>query len=77
MIIAGCSPQQKEGEDNDQTSKIKAIETEKTPEVTVMELQPSTFSHEIVSNGKATARAKVDVNFQTQGIITAIYVRNG
>ena len=42
-----------------------------------MELQPSTFSHEIVSNGKATAREKVDVNFQTQGIITNIYVRNG
>ncbi|MDE6478624.1 MAG: efflux RND transporter periplasmic adaptor subunit [Muribaculaceae bacterium] len=77
ILVSGCSPQSKEGEGKDHASKVKAIETEKTSEVTVMELQPSTFYHEIVSNGKATARAKVDVNFQTQGIITAIYVRNG
>lgn len=77
LMIAGCSPQSKEGESKEHASEVKAVETEKTPEVKVMELQPTVFSHEIVSNGKATAREKVDVNFQTQGIITAIHVRNG
>lgn len=77
ILAAGCSPQYKKEDGKEHASKVKTIETEKTPEVTAIELQPSTFSHEIVSNGKATAREKVDVNFQTQGIITAIYVRNG
>ena len=77
ILIAGCSHQSKEGEENEHTSKVKAIETDKTPEVTLLELKPSVFSHEIVSNGKVTAREKVDVNFQTQGIISNIYVHNG
>ncbi|MDE5998171.1 MAG: efflux RND transporter periplasmic adaptor subunit [Muribaculaceae bacterium] len=77
ILTGGCSSQSKEGEEKQHTSNVKAIETDKTPEVTVMELKPSVFSHEIVSNGKVTAREKVDVNFQTQGIISNIYVRNG
>ncbi|WP_301747052.1 efflux RND transporter periplasmic adaptor subunit, partial [uncultured Duncaniella sp.] len=51
--------------------------TDRIAEVTVAELQPSVFNHEIVSNGRLTAREKVDVNFQTPGLISAIYVRNG
>lgn len=51
--------------------------TDKIAEVTVMELQPSVFNHEIVSNGRLSARDKVDVNFQTSGLISDIYVRNG
>ena len=42
-----------------------------------MELQPTVFSHEIVSNGRLAAKEKVDVNFQTPGLISDIYVRNG
>lgn len=42
-----------------------------------MELQPTVFNHEIVSNGHVSAREKVDVNFQTPGLISAIHVRNG
>ena len=76
ILTAGCTNADKatnEKADKDHT----VFPAEKTAEVTVMELQPTTFCHEIVSNGKATAREKVDVNFQTQGIITAIFVRNG
>lgn len=77
ILLAGCSSQSKKEDEKEHVSNVKAIEAEKTPEVTVMELKPSVFSHEIVSNGKVTAREKVDVNFQTQGIISNVYVRNG
>lgn len=50
---------------------------DKIAEVTVMELEPSVFCHDIAGNGRLTANEKVDVNFQTQGVISAIYVRNG
>lgn len=46
-------------------------------EVTVMDLEPSLFSHDIASNGRLTANEKVDVYFQNRGIISDIYVRNG
>ncbi|MDE7420200.1 MAG: efflux RND transporter periplasmic adaptor subunit [Muribaculaceae bacterium] len=77
IMIASCSPQSKETEEKPLSAKVVMSETDKMPEVTVMELKPSVFSHEIVSNGKVTAREKVDVNFQTQGIISNIFVRNG
>ncbi|MDE6290919.1 MAG: efflux RND transporter periplasmic adaptor subunit [Muribaculaceae bacterium] len=76
ILTSGCSNTDK-ATGKETAKEHIALPAEKTAEVTVMELQPSTFSHEIVSNGKATAREKVDVNFQTQGIITNIYVRNG
>ncbi len=77
IILAGCAPQTKDSEEKPMSAKVVMSETDKIPEVTVMELKPSVFSHEIVSNGKVTAREKVDVNFQTQGIISNIFVRNG
>lgn len=77
IMAAGCSTHTKEGEDKEHSSKTVTPETDRIPEVTVMELKPSVFNHEIVSNGKVTAREKVDVNFQTQGIISNIFVRNG
>ncbi len=77
IIIAGCSSQPKESDETPLSAKVVMSETDKIAEVTVMELKPSVFSHEIVSNGKVSAREKVDVNFQTQGIISNIFVRNG
>lgn len=65
--------------DNGADDKAVVSETtaDKIAEVTVMELQPSVFSHQIVSNGKLAAKEKVDVNFQNQGLISAIFVKNG
>ncbi|MCM1139682.1 MAG: efflux RND transporter periplasmic adaptor subunit [Muribaculum sp.] len=66
--------------DNDAVADKEVISeasANKVAEVTVRELQPTVFSHEIVSNGRLTAIEKVDVNFQTPGLIAAIYVKNG
>lgn len=78
ILAEGCSRSDNDsGKDSAKDKEHTALPVEKTAEVTAIELHPSTFSHEIVSNGKVTAREKVDVNFLTQGIITAIHVRNG
>ncbi len=47
------------------------------PVVTVMELQPANFYHEIVSNGRLSSARKVDVNFDRTETISEIMVRNG
>ncbi len=77
VLAAGCSSQPKETVEKPKSAKIVMSDADKIPEVTVMELKPTVFSHEIVSNGKVSAREKVDVNFHTQGIISNIFVRNG
>lgn len=76
LFLVACSS--KESEKPQSVNSTDSIQvTDKIAEVTVMELQPTVFSHEIVSNGHVTAREKVDVSFQSSGIISAIYVRNG
>ena len=76
-LLSSCSSG--DGSDKNETASNEATvtETDKIAEVTVMELQPTVFNHEIVSNGRVSAREKVDVNFQTPGLISAIHVRNG
>lgn len=77
-MLSSCTV--KSGKDSDgEDISSRAIDsvTNKIAEVTVVELQPTVFSHEIVSNGHLAAREKVDVNFQTSGLISAIYVKNG
>lgn len=50
---------------------------DKIPIVTVMELQPANFYHEIVSNGRLSSARKVDVNFDRTEVIAEVLVHNG
>lgn len=71
---AGCT------HGKEKTEKEKSVETalpQVTNEVTVMTLRPTVFTHELVSNGKLSARRYVDLRFQTAEPIAKIYVRNG
>lgn len=77
ILASGCSKKDSEESSDSRNTTTTAASADKTAEVTAMRLAPSMFSHEIVSNGKAKAREKVDVNFQTPGLISAIYVKNG
>ena len=45
--------------------------------VKTVRLEPSTFYHELISNGKIYSRVKAIVPFKTSGIITEIKVING
>lgn len=79
LAVAACTNSDAEKEKGNTTDNPVATEiaSDKIAEVTVMELQPSVFSHEIISNGRLTAKEKVDINFQNPGLISAIYVKNG
>lgn len=79
FIIASCSSSTKEEREwtEGSATELAMPPDDKIAEVTVMKLQPSVFVHEIVSNGHASAREKIDIYFPTTGVIDAIYVRNG
>lgn len=77
-LLPSCATKSDRDTDSAMTSSIATDSvTDRIAEVTVMELHPTVFNHEIVSNGRLSARDKVDVNFQSPGLISAIYVRNG
>ena len=46
-------------------------------EVAVQILKKRDFNHELVSNGKISARGKADLRFETGEVIAHIYVKNG
>jgi RND family efflux transporter MFP subunit len=45
--------------------------------VKTVKLEPSTFYHELISNGKAYSSEKVVVPFKVNGIIKELYIQNG
>ncbi len=45
--------------------------------VKTIKLEPSTFYHELISNGKAWSSEKAVVPFRVNGIIKEIYIQNG
>ena len=45
--------------------------------VKTIRLEPSTFYHELISNGKAWSSEKAVVPFKVNGIISELYVKNG
>ena len=71
------------GEKKDDTSgkEKEGVETvlpSQVNEVTVMMLKKTTFSHELVSNGKVTASQYADLSFRvTSEPVAHIYVKNG
>lgn len=76
-FLSSCSSTHEEKKHESDEAATASSETDRIAEVSVMELQPTMFNHEIVSNGRISAREKVDVNFRSSGLIAAIYVRNG
>lgn len=69
-----CSQEKKDAEEE---KSVETVLPQSNNEVTVMTLQPSLFTHELISNGKLTARNYVDLRFQTAERVARIYVRNG
>jgi len=55
---------------------VLTVEPEPT-EVETMVLAPTVFQKELNANGKLAAVQKADLKFQVQGIIRALYVREG
>lgn len=73
--IIACS-----GEKKDNNIEEKTVETvlpNDANEVTVMTLKSSDFNHELVSNGKLSARCQVDLRFETTERVAVLHVKNG
>lgn len=77
LILSGmmaCSGEKKE------TTSEESVETvlpTETAEVTVLPLKATDFNHELISNGKLSARHFVDLRFESAEPIAEIFVKNG
>lgn len=72
-LLSACKADKKET--NEET--VQQLLPDRPAEVTVMTLTSSDFEHELVSNGKISARNVAELKFQSSEVISAIYVRNG
>ncbi|MDH6357839.1 efflux RND transporter periplasmic adaptor subunit [Parabacteroides sp. PF5-9] len=64
-------------EKNTEEDSIETILPEETTRVTVMTLKEADFNHELISNGRLSARQYVDLHFESAEPIAKIYVKNG
>lgn len=64
-------------ESNYEEETVSTVLPNETNEVTVMTLESTVFNHELVSNGKLSARNFVDLKFESAEPIAKIYVKNG
>lgn len=68
------------GEKKDSSEAEGSVETalpEDKNEVTVMTLNETDFYHELISNGKLSARRSADLRFESSEEIATVYVKNG
>lgn len=73
--MIACSSEKKE--DSAKEDTVETALPDEANEVTVMTLKATDFNHELVSNGKLSARRHVDLRFESAEPIAAIYVKNG
>lgn len=75
IMVAACSGK-KNIEDESDKGVTTVLPMSKN-EVKVEILKRKAFHHELVSNGKISARGKADLRFETGEVIAHIYVKNG
>lgn len=75
IVTAFISCKPKTAENLEEMAR-RASRKEAVPVKTV-ELQPSVFYHELVSNGKALSARKAIVPFRVNGIIKELHIKNG
>ncbi|MBQ8519998.1 MAG: efflux RND transporter periplasmic adaptor subunit [Bacteroides sp.] len=73
-LLASCGGQK---EEHNEKEGVETVLPSQPNEVTVMTLTPRTFNHELVSNGKVTAREHADLYFRTAEVVGKVYVKNG
>jgi RND family efflux transporter MFP subunit len=72
-LLTACSNSKKVKE----AEEVASILPEATSNVTVMTLKKQVFYHELVSNGKVSARVRADLRFENSEVIALIFVKNG
>ena len=74
VLLASCGGQK---EEHNEKEGVETVLPEQLNEVTVVKLLPQTFHHELVSNGKVSAREHADLYFRTAEVVAKVYVKNG
>lgn len=75
VILLACGRGSKTA--GDEEGAVETVLPATTDEVTVMPLKPTTFHHELISNGTLSAQRYADLKFETAETIAEILVRNG
>lgn len=73
--FSACSDSKKKEADNNQ--RVETVLPDIVNEVTTIPLHTTDFNHELISNGKLSARRFVDLKFESAETIAGIYVKNG
>lgn len=73
--LFGCSGNRKDDSEGGQS--VETVLPDIANEVTVMKLQAADFNHELISNGRLSARRFVDLRFESAETIAEIFVKNG
>ena len=79
-LVVSCSGsgEEKTVEDEEKSGDgVTTVMPDMESEVSVQVLKARDFEHELVSNGKLVASQQADLKFETQGVVAAIYVKNG
>lgn len=74
VLLAGCSGERK---DQIEQGEVSTVLPDSKNEVKVVTLQRQAFNHELVSNGKVSAKTVADLRFQSVEVISHIWVKNG
>lgn len=72
FLMASCGNKTQSTEETGRGGKIQQRNL-----VKIMELQPTTFTKQLVGNGKLTAYRKAELNFRINGVIEQLPVSNG
>lgn len=77
-VVAGmCACHSGKPDGNAAEESVETILPEAVNEVTVLPLKSTEFHHELISNGKLSARQSADLRFESAEPIARIYVKNG
>lgn len=74
FCLFSCSPAK---ENVEQEKGVSVVLPETKNEVDVQILKKRDFNHELISNGKISARTKADLRFETSEVVACIHVKNG
>lgn len=74
FLFASCS---NSGNDNATSDESSTMLPDFNNEVSLYVLQRKPFNHELVSNGKVSAKSMADLRFQSTEVISQIFVKNG
>lgn len=77
LAIAGLAACSGGKESKAEEETVETILPDETNNVSVMTLANTDFNHELISNGKLSARNFVDLKFESAEPVAKIYVKNG